>query len=260
MVKRTLPTKLISLCFFLVAACGAWCQTHPSGDSPGNVQLAFSSSGSDPSDETQISKSLPDAPSSVRPSRPAESLRVFRDEGIARGPLGHRRCFLVQGNTTNYRLCKNNPARTGIRRCAHRPPNRVLGLGRITRFTPRVRGPAESEFSRQTLGKSEPKCAGPNVFNSEQICFSQEHKLIRFGRFCMTDQSNERWYQLCTLAALETDPAKLLALVAEVNRLLAKKEQLLSASQSAEMRRMWRDIARKVDQEEDVKRALTLST
>jgi hypothetical protein len=75
----------------------------------------------------------------------------------------------------------------------------------------------------------------------------------------MTDQSKERWYQLCTLAPLENDPAKLLALVAEVNRLLAKKEQLLSASQSAEMRRMWRDIARKVDQEEDVKRALTLS-
>jgi hypothetical protein len=75
----------------------------------------------------------------------------------------------------------------------------------------------------------------------------------------MTDQSKERWYQLCTLAAFENDPAKLLALVAEVNRLLAKREQLLSASQSAEMRRMWRDMARKVDQEEDVKRALTLS-
>jgi hypothetical protein len=113
MVKRTLPTKLISPCFFLLAACGAWCQTHPSGDSPGNVQLAFSSSGSDPSDETQISKSLPDAPSSVRPSRPAESLRVFRDEGIAARTFGpsallsssreHHQLSFVQEQSSPYR-------------------------------------------------------------------------------------------------------------------------------------------------------------
>jgi hypothetical protein len=75
----------------------------------------------------------------------------------------------------------------------------------------------------------------------------------------MTDQSKERWYQLCTLAAIENDPAKLLELVTEVNRLLMEKEHLLSPSQSAEMRRMWRDIARQIDREVDVERMLTLS-
>jgi hypothetical protein len=60
------------------------------------------------------------------------------------------------------------------------------------------------------------------------------------------------------LAAAENDPAKLLALV-EVNRLLTEKEQLLTASQSAEMRKMWRDIASEVDRELDVKKMLMLS-
>jgi hypothetical protein len=75
----------------------------------------------------------------------------------------------------------------------------------------------------------------------------------------MTDQTKERWFQLCALAAVENDPAKLLALVTEVNRLLMEKEQLLSPSESAEMRRTWRDIAREVDQELDFTRMLAMT-
>jgi hypothetical protein len=75
----------------------------------------------------------------------------------------------------------------------------------------------------------------------------------------MKEETTERWYQLCALAAFEDGPAKLLALVTEVNRLLTEKEQLLTASQSAEMRRTWRDIAREVDRELDVKKMLALS-
>ena len=71
----------------------------------------------------------------------------------------------------------------------------------------------------------------------------------RFGG-AVKDQTQERWFQLCALATHEDDPTKLLALVTEVNRLLTEKEQLLTASQSAEMRRTWRDIAREVDREQ----------
>ena len=67
------------------------------------------------------------------------------------------------------------------------------------------------------------------------------------------DQTKESWFQLCALATHEDDPTKLLALVTEVNRLLMEKEQLLTASQIAEMRRTWRDIAREVDGEQHVR-------
>lgn len=53
----------------------------------------------------------------------------------------------------------------------------------------------------------------------------------------MADPTKERWYQLCALAAVENDPSKLLALVTEVNRLLKERQQFLSPSQGAEMRR-----------------------
>jgi hypothetical protein len=38
------------------------------------------------------------------------------------------------------------------------------------------------------------------------------------------EQANERWYQLCQLAAVEPDPEKLMTLVTEVNLLLEAKE------------------------------------
>ena len=40
----------------------------------------------------------------------------------------------------------------------------------------------------------------------------------------MDDHTKERWYQLCQLAAIEEDCDKLLALVAEINRLLDARE------------------------------------
>jgi hypothetical protein len=40
----------------------------------------------------------------------------------------------------------------------------------------------------------------------------------------MDDQTRERWFQLCQLAAVEEDPAKLLALVTEINRLLDARD------------------------------------
>jgi hypothetical protein len=40
-------------------------------------------------------------------------------------------------------------------------------------------------------------------------------------------EDKEKWMQLCEQAAVEKDPAKLLALVAEINRLLEQKEKRL---------------------------------
>jgi hypothetical protein len=39
--------------------------------------------------------------------------------------------------------------------------------------------------------------------------------------------NNERWMELCALAAEEQDPVKLLALTQEITRLLEEKEQRL---------------------------------
>jgi len=37
----------------------------------------------------------------------------------------------------------------------------------------------------------------------------------------------ERWYELCSRAAVEQDPQKLLALVKEINEILSQKERRL---------------------------------
>jgi len=42
------------------------------------------------------------------------------------------------------------------------------------------------------------------------------------------EQANERWYQLCQLAAVEADPEQLLELVTEVSLLLEAKEPALT--------------------------------
>jgi hypothetical protein len=41
----------------------------------------------------------------------------------------------------------------------------------------------------------------------------------------MIGDEKERWMELCELAVKEQDPAKLMALVAEINRILEAKEQ-----------------------------------
>ena len=43
----------------------------------------------------------------------------------------------------------------------------------------------------------------------------------------MNSDSKERWMQLCEQAAVEQDPRKLLELVAEINRVLEKREDRL---------------------------------
>jgi hypothetical protein len=42
----------------------------------------------------------------------------------------------------------------------------------------------------------------------------------------MNKLANERWYQLCQLAAVEPDPEKLMKLVTEVSLLLEARESL----------------------------------
>jgi hypothetical protein len=43
----------------------------------------------------------------------------------------------------------------------------------------------------------------------------------------VNSDSKERWMQLCEQAAIEQDPKKLLELVAEINRVLEKREDRL---------------------------------
>jgi hypothetical protein len=47
-------------------------------------------------------------------------------------------------------------------------------------------------------------------------------------------KKKEEWLQLCEQAANEQDPAKLMKLIAEIDRLLAEKEQRLNAARSAQ--------------------------
>jgi hypothetical protein len=48
----------------------------------------------------------------------------------------------------------------------------------------------------------------------------------------MKGQTLERWQQLCVFAVEEQDPAKLMELVKEINRLLEEKEQRLKEARS----------------------------
>jgi hypothetical protein len=50
----------------------------------------------------------------------------------------------------------------------------------------------------------------------------------------MKDQTQERWFQLCGLASIEQNPAKILALVTEINILLARQEPGRSRSEIQE--------------------------
>jgi len=48
----------------------------------------------------------------------------------------------------------------------------------------------------------------------------------------LQDETKERWYELCSQAAVEQDPEKLMALVKEINELLSQKERRLKRSAS----------------------------
>jgi len=47
-------------------------------------------------------------------------------------------------------------------------------------------------------------------------------------------QDKERWDELCKKASVEQDPAKLLDLIDEINRLMEEKQQRLDASKQGE--------------------------
>ena len=50
----------------------------------------------------------------------------------------------------------------------------------------------------------------------------------KWGLFPLDGPIKERWMQLCERAANEKDPAKVLELVQEINRLLEEKERRLN--------------------------------
>jgi hypothetical protein len=82
-VKRTAPIRTICLCFFLSAACRAWCQEGPSIDSPQGLRSVGSPSTEEQQQEMRIWKSLPDAPSSVQLSTQALKSHTLVNEAIA---------------------------------------------------------------------------------------------------------------------------------------------------------------------------------
>jgi hypothetical protein len=57
----------------------------------------------------------------------------------------------------------------------------------------------------------------------------------------MKGETKERWMHLCDLAADEQNPAKLLALITEINDLLGKKEARLKVRQDEESSHAQRD-------------------
>jgi hypothetical protein len=83
MVKRITPIRIIS--FFLLAACGALCQSeHPSADWLQRLQFDASNSPEVQRQEMHTWSSLPDAPSVHSPTQ-AQTFHTFVDE--ARSPL-----------------------------------------------------------------------------------------------------------------------------------------------------------------------------
>ena len=53
----------------------------------------------------------------------------------------------------------------------------------------------------------------------------------------MRGETKELWFKLCEQAAVEQDPARLLELVREINRLLEEKEQRLIAARTQDANR-----------------------
>src|SRR5229473_6243968 len=83
MVKRIAPIRVIS--FFLLAACGALCQSdRPSADLLPGLQFDGSNSPELQRQEMRTWSSLPDAPSVLLPTQ-AEKFHTFVDE--VRSPL-----------------------------------------------------------------------------------------------------------------------------------------------------------------------------
>ena len=88
MAKRIAPIRVIS--FFLLAACGAWCQSERA-DLVQGLQFDGSNSPEVPRPETRTWRSLPDAPSTVQPRKQAEKFQTCVDgvrPSLALGAVG----------------------------------------------------------------------------------------------------------------------------------------------------------------------------
>jgi len=82
MAKRIAPIRVIS--FFLLAACGAWCQSERA-DLVQGLQFDGSNSPEVQRPETRTWRSLPDAPSTVQPPKQVQTFLTCADE--VRSPL-----------------------------------------------------------------------------------------------------------------------------------------------------------------------------
>jgi len=85
MAKRIAPIRVIS--FFLLAACGAWCQSGRA-DLVQGLQFDGSNSTEVQRPETRTWRSLPDAPSTVQPRKQTEKFQTYVDEVRPRLALG----------------------------------------------------------------------------------------------------------------------------------------------------------------------------
>jgi hypothetical protein len=85
MAKRIGPIRVIS--FFLLAACGAWCQSERA-DLIQGLQFDGSNSPDVQPPETRTWRSLPDAPSTVQPPKQAQKFQKCVDEVRSRLALG----------------------------------------------------------------------------------------------------------------------------------------------------------------------------
>ena len=82
MAKRIAPIRVIS--FFLLAACGAWCQSERADLLPG-LQFDGSNSPEAERPDTRTGRPLPDAPSAVQPPKQVQKFQTWVDE--VRSPL-----------------------------------------------------------------------------------------------------------------------------------------------------------------------------
>ncbi len=92
MAKRIAPIRVISC--FLLAACGAWCQSERA-DLVQGLQFDGSNSPEVQRPETRTWRSLPDAPSTVQPPKQAQKFQTCVDE--VRSPLAFDAVDIITG-------------------------------------------------------------------------------------------------------------------------------------------------------------------
>ncbi len=79
-MRRTAPIRVTCSCFFLWAACAAWCQVRPSAALLRGLQPDGLNSAEVQQQQERTRNSLPDAPSSVQPSPVALTFNTVVNE------------------------------------------------------------------------------------------------------------------------------------------------------------------------------------